>query len=229
MSDKIHRITIELDSDTYRKLVEKAEAEGYTMLKDYILSIIKKSLEEAVSTDVELIYNKLKSRFLRLIQDEINKFSPIITEIRNQIVDLYEKIDSLSKDIEELKKTEQISVKQRVTRKTGIERLREEKVVFESNLPKYIQSDRFFKYLSREGAIILPLKERIAIDPEYWSSFKKILFEEISTDNEDEIREKLGKPGYELFIKIRNEALIYYDPKKKKWFPSIKDYFKWIM
>ncbi|MEM1768296.1 MAG: CopG family transcriptional regulator, partial [Desulfurococcaceae archaeon] len=77
-----------------------------------------------------------------------------------------------------------------------------------------------------EGAIVLRLKERVAVDPDYWSLFKKILFEEISSDNDDEIREKLGKTGYDLFLKIRDEALIYYDPKRRKWFPSSKDFFK---
>lgn len=226
MSERVHRVTIELDNDTYRKLVEKAEAEGYTMLKDYILYIIKKSLEE-IPVDAESIFTKLKTKIMRLVQDEVNKYSSILTEVRNQIADLYEKIDSLNKIIEELKKTEQTPViKQKTMKKTGIERLREEKIVFESNLPKYIQGDRFFKYLEREGAIILPLKERVAIDPSYWSLFKRIVFEELSSDDEEEIREKLGKPGYELFIKLRDETLIYYDPKKKKWFPVSKDYLK---
>lgn len=226
MNEKVVRITIELDSDTYRRLIEKAESEGYSVLNDYILYLIKKSIAETINFDVEYVFSKLKNRITRIVQDEFNKYSSIITEIRNQLADVYEKIDSLNKTIEELKKSEKTSLKTKAGRKTGIDRLREEKVVFESNLPRYIQSDRFFNYLEREGAIVLRLKERVAVDPDYWSLFKKILFEEISSDNDDEIREKLGKTGYDLFLKIRDEALIYYDPKRRKWFPSSKDFFK---
>ncbi|MEM0380347.1 MAG: CopG family transcriptional regulator [Desulfurococcaceae archaeon] len=226
MNEKVVRITIELDSDTYRRLIEKAESEGYSVLNDYILYLIKKSIAETINVDVEYVFSKLKNRITRIVQDEFNKYSSIITEIRNQLADVYEKIDSLNKTIEELKKSEKTSLKTKAGRKTGIDRLREEKVVFESNLPRYIQSDRFFNYLEREGAIVLRLKERVAVDPDYWSLFKKILFEEISSDNDDEIREKLGKTGYDLFLKIRDEALIYYDPKRRKWFPSSKDFFK---
>ncbi|MEM1675677.1 MAG: CopG family transcriptional regulator, partial [Desulfurococcaceae archaeon] len=203
-----------------------AESEGYSVLNDYILYLIKKSIAETINVDVEYVFSKLKNRITRIVQDEFNKYSSIITEIRNQLADVYEKIDSLNKTIEELKKSEKTSLKTKAGRKTGIDRLREEKVVFESNLPRYIQSDRFFNYLEREGAIVLRLKERVAVDPDYWSLFKKILFEEISSDNDDEIREKLGKTGYDLFLKIRDEALIYYDPKRRKWFPSSKDFFK---
>uniref|UniRef100_A0A7C4D7Z9 CopG family transcriptional regulator n=1 Tax=Staphylothermus marinus TaxID=2280 RepID=A0A7C4D7Z9_STAMA len=226
MNEKVVRITIELDSDTYRRLIEKAESEGYSVLNDYILYLIKKSIAETINVNVEYVFSKLKNRITRIVQDEFNKYSSIITEIRNQLADVYEKIDSLNKTIEELKKSEKTSLKTKAGRKTGIDRLREEKVVFESNLPRYIQSDRFFNYLEREGAIVLRLKERVAVDPDYWSLFKKILFEEISSDNDDEIREKLGKTGYDLFLKIRDEALIYYDPKRRKWFPSSKDFFK---
>jgi len=226
VNEKVVRITIELDSDTYRRLIEKAESEGYSVLNDYILYLIKKSIAETINVNVEYVFSKLKNRITRIVQDEFNKYSSIITEIRNQLADVYEKIDSLNKTIEELKKSEKTSLKTKAGRKTGIDRLREEKVVFESNLPRYIQSDRFFNYLEREGAIVLRLKERVAVDPDYWSLFKKILFEEISSDNDDEIREKLGKTGYDLFLKIRDEALIYYDPKRRKWFPSSKDFFK---
>lgn len=231
MSERVHRITIELDADTYKRLVERAEASGFYAIKDYVVSIIRRALEEgeggAEALDVDQLMSRLRNRVARMVQDELNKHLSVVSDLKNQVAGLYERVDELSRALEELRSREQVApARQRAGRKSGIERLREEKVLFESSLPKYIQGDRFFKYLEREGAVVLPLKERVAVDPEYWREFKEALFSEIDTNDEGRIRERLGKQGYELFAKLRDEAVIYYDPKQRKWLPSSREYFK---
>lgn len=228
MSYKTKKIIIELDENTYKKLVEQAEKEGYSIISDYIIYLIKRSLAgETISIDQ--VIEKIKPKIIRIVQDETSEYLVMINEIRGKIAQLQEKIEDLVVEIGNLKKQleEQITKSRTMTRKTGIERLREEKVVFESNLPPRLRKDRFFNYLEREGAIVLHLsRERIAIDPGYWEDFKNRLFGEINTNDEEVIKKILGNIGYELFLKLKEESLIYYDPKQKKWMPASKEYFK---
>jgi FtsZ-binding cell division protein ZapB len=229
---KSRKITIELDEDTYKKLVEKAEKEGYSIVSDYIIYLIKKELGGGKTISLDEIMARIKPRIERIVQDETSRYLEMINELRMKIAEIHERIDGLSEEVEDLKKKIEEQAQKpykpaRRTSKTGIERLREDKVVFESNLPSRLRSDRFFNYLEREGAVVLRLtRERIAVDPEYWEEFKRRLFEELDSDDEEVIKRILGKPGYELFLKLREESLIYYDPKQRKWFPASKEYFR---
>lgn len=218
---KTHRITIELDSDTYKKLVDKALSEGYSLVADYVVHMLKSSLalppQPQVSTDD--IFNKIKPKVERMIQDQINRFMELISDIRNRVAELYEKYDQLSQTLRTISEREAPTYPRGETkRKTGIERLREEKVLFESSLPAKINRDKFFAYLEREGAIILKLtKERIAIDRDFWSYFRNKVFEEVSTDEEEELKKILGNKGYELFKRMRDDLIIFFDKKRMKW------------
>jgi len=220
---------LEIDEDTFRKIVDKAEKEGFSTITDYILMLIKRELSCETVLNIDEIYEKLKTRIKRFIEDEMSKYMQLINENRVKIAELYEAVDQLKNSVEDLKKKIEQSVvykAKQTGRKTGIERLREEKVVFESKLPSYIRREQFFNYLEREGAIVLRLsKERIAVEPSFWSEFKKKLFEEINFDDEEKIKKILDNPGYELFRKLREEALIYFDSKDRKWYPSSREYF----
>ncbi|MCD6301122.1 MAG: CopG family transcriptional regulator, partial [Staphylothermus sp.] len=181
---------IKVDEETYNKLIELSEKEGFSVLNDYIVSLIKKAVGKE---EYGIEWSKLKSKIERLVQDMVNQQLSVVETIRRQIMDLYDKIDDLSNQINELRKnitelqtttTQYRRKKQETrTRKTGIERLREEKVVFESKLTGLSYKDKFFSYLERMGAIVIPLKgERVAIDLDFWEEFKRKLFNEIDTN-----------------------------------------------
>jgi len=220
---RTYRITIELDPDTYRKLVDKALSEGYSIIADYVIHVIKNSLAvpapSTTQASLDDFYTRLKPRIERMIQDQLNEFMKLISDIRSKVADLYDKYDQLSQMIKSIAEKENLLKQQsEVKRKTGIERLREEKVLFESSLPAKINREKFFAYLEREGAVILKLaKERVAVDREFWNYFKNKIFEELSTDDEEELKNILGSKGYELFKRIRDDLLIFFDKKKMKW------------
>lgn len=166
---------IRLDEETYNKLIELSEKEGFSVLNDYIVSLIKKAIGKE---EYGLEWSKLKSRIERMVQDMVNKQLSVVGTIRRQIMDLYDRIDDITNQLNELRKnitdlqaamTQYKREKQVArTRKTGIERLREEKVLFESKLSGLRYKDKFFSYLERMGAIVIPLKgERVAIDPDF--------------------------------------------------------------
>ncbi len=228
MNKRKRKITLELDEDLYKILVEKSEYEGFSLLTDYIVHILNKHIRGEPTIRYEELINKLKPRIKRIVEDQMGSYMEIISNIRKQLTDLYGKIDELRNEVEELKKKETVKpVKQYTGRKTGIERLREEKIVYESQLPPRLQRDRFFNYLEREGAVVIYLsKERIAVDPDYWREFRDKLFNIVDSDDEEEIKKILGKKGFELFQKLREESIIYYDPRKRKWFPADNEVFK---
>ncbi|MET1160829.1 MAG: CopG family transcriptional regulator [Thermoprotei archaeon] len=229
MSKRTRRIVIELDEDTYNELVRRAEEEGFSIIADYVIAIIKRSLAGPTSINIDEILGKLKPRITRIVQDEINKYYEMLMSMKKQIGELVSRIDALEQVIEEFKKKleerTRISESRKAPRKTGIERLHEEKVVYESMLPPRLPRDRFFNYLKREGAVIIHLsRERVAVDPDYWRIFSKKLFEEIRTNDEEEIRKQLDNIGFELFRRLRDESVIYYDPNKRRWFLTSRDY-----
>ena len=61
---------IRLDEETYNKLIELSEKEGFSVLNDYIVSLIKKAIGKE---EYGLEWSKLKSRIERMVQDMVNK------------------------------------------------------------------------------------------------------------------------------------------------------------
>lgn len=224
---KTHRITIELDPDTYKKLVDKAHSEGYSLVADYVIYVLKSSLTtpQQPQLSIDDFFNRLKPKVERMIQDQFNKFMELISDVRGRVAELYEKYDQLSQAVKSLSEREPpVYPRGEARRKTGIERLREDKILFESSLPAKINRDKFFAYLEREGAIILKLaKERVAVDREFWSYFKNKVFEEASTDDEEELKKLLGDKGFELFKRMRDDLIIFFDKKRMKWFTVDKN------
>ncbi|MGC9011538.1 CopG family transcriptional regulator [Thermogladius sp.] len=217
MSEKRKRpLTVYLDEDLFRALAFLSEKEGYPSILDYVVKLIKERVEGAEKGGLE---DSLKARIARIVQDELNKQLQVIENLRRQVAELYERVDYLTSVVEEIKsRTAEVLEQRREKRKTGIERLREEKVVFESSLPKKLNRDAFFNYLRREGAVVIETsKERIAVDPDFWEDFKTKLFEKTATSDEDELRRALGEKGFMLFTKLRDDNQVIYDPVTKKW------------
>jgi vacuolar-type H+-ATPase subunit I/STV1 len=232
---KYRILELRIDEETYNVLVKRSDEEGFSSLNDYILAIIKHYIRSGAET---VSIDKFMNRIKRYVQDMVSAELSVINTIRRQVTELYDKIDMLSSRIDEIEgkvkeletKIQQVPVTriERRGRKTGIERLREEKILFESRLSRLKYRDKFFDYLKRMGAIVIPLRgERVAIDPDFWEEFKRKIFEELDTDNEDIIREKLSPLEYELFVRLRSEPLIFFDARTRRWKPiSGLDVFK---
>lgn len=211
-------LRVRVTEDTYARLEDLARREGFTSVPDFVAHLLISITKEKTPVDE---FERFKTRLERYIQDELNKRLASLEGLRKQVVELYEKIEELSQKVvnleDSLKAKQEEKPKETITRRTGIERLREEKVVFESKLPARIQRDRLFAYFERMNAIVLKLsKERVAVDPDYWRDFKNKL-SELSSSREEDISQVLGSTGYELWKALYRDSLIYYDPKTKKW------------
>jgi len=224
----VREVKLDLPLELYSELEKLALEEGYSGVSEYIMTIITNFIATSKKTLPEDL-SKLKARIERYVQDEVNKRLAVIDTLRSQVAELYEKLDVLQQKLNELEltiqkqKTEISSGIEEMPRarkpyKTGIERLREEKVVFESKLPRKIQRDRLFAYFEREGAVVLKLtRERIAIDPDFWRDFKYKLLNELTTSGEDEIKNILGDKGFVLWKALYSDNAIIYDPKTRRW------------
>lgn len=245
-------IIIKLPYDIYVRLVERSRVEGYKLLSDYIKSIIMRELGfeeyqsridrlesriEEVAKRLENMtekdYSKLEARLLRKTQDLINPVTAEISRLSTKIADIIERLENVEEKLGEVeKKVAKISETPRERkeiphRKTGIERLKEEGAIFESELRWLRNKDRFFAYLEREGAKIIEAKdERIAVDQDFWSKFIKKLLKEVSTSNDEQIKIILTKIEYKLFKKLKESGLIYYDSINRKWKPVSKELIK---
>lgn len=233
---QVKRVVLEIPIELYMELEKLAREGGSSSVSEYLLSLLPALTTQAGRGRVEDI-DKWKARLERYIQDEINKRLSVIDTVRSQIAELYERLDSIQQRLEELEATlrtisaqraempseSQEAVRVKKSRKTGIERLREEKVVLESRLPPRVQRDRLFAYFEREGAIVLKLtRERIAVDPEYWREFKQKLLS-LSTSAEEEIKSALGDKGFELWKALYSDNAIIFDSRTKKWKFVISD------
>jgi len=242
-------VIIKLPYEVYLRLIERSRVEGYRLVSDYIRSIIMKELgletypsridriearldqlEKRIKELAALDYSRLESRILRKTQDLVNPVSAELSKLSNRLAEVIEKLEDIEGRIGDLEKKvtrlSEVSRERRETphRKTGIERLREEGVIFESELRWLRNKDRFFAYLEREGAKIIEAKdERIAVDPDFWNKFTRKLFEEISTSNEEQIKIVLSKAEYKLFTKLKESGLIYYDSTSRRWKPVSKE------
>ncbi len=103
-------------------------------------------------------------------------------------------------------------------KKTAIEILKEQGVIFESNIARRLRDpNSFFNKLKREGAIIIESDvQRIAVDPSFWKDFLDKL-ENINFYDEELVKKTLDPKQYELFNELRLTGMIYFDRVKNKW------------
>ncbi len=187
--------------------------------------VLERLLREGVIS--QQITEKQLARIERRIQDILNPWTEKIDKLYVKLADTIEKIEILENELQSLKnkvtKLEESTQMQpperreKPRRKSAIERLREQGVVFEHEVRWLRDRDAFFEKLRREGALIIDTgEERIAVDPVFWRGFTERL-SEIKTPNEDEIKELLSDLEYNVFKRLRSNALIYFDARTRSW------------
>ncbi len=247
MAKKERIIAIRLPEDVYRELEQRARRLGYSLLSDYLRDIIYRELgykdkEEYTRRIVEEILEsrlsalgkvqdaeKIAARLEKRLQDLINPWTAKIDQLSNRVAELYEKIETLEEKIKSLEEAEAskreqvqryrapVESRREPRRRTAIERLREQGVVFEHDVQWLRDRDAFFERLRREGAIILNIGgERVAVDPSFWQNFREKV-EQLPTPNDEEARILLTEQQYQLFRKLKESGLIFFDASRRAW------------
>lgn len=226
------KIVLELDDKIYEEILKKAKEEGFSTVVEYINLLILKSIErknhKKISEDVtkrSLILSKITTLIERKVQDSVNPFTQKVDDLGRKVAELIEKIEVLEEKLTKLEETKKmIEIKQeepkkeKKIRKSAIDILKEQKIMFEKDLVNKIRDrDSFFAKLEREGAVIIEAKdERIAVDPLFWSNFANKL-KSIKTNNDEELKKILNPQEFKFLQKLRESALIVYDGSSKSW------------
>jgi HEPN domain-containing protein len=227
-------VTIKIDEKLYEELLAKAKTEGLLTVSEYIRVLLMRELgkikqqpePEVKSSGVSV--DKLVQLLERRLLDKINPFTSKVDEIARKYGELVEKIEAIEEKLKELE--EKISMQQirgpekttqgekRERKKSAIDILHEQKVIFERDIASRIRDrESFFNKLGREGAKIIEAKdERIAVEPAFWNEFAKKI-DDLSVQNEDEVRKVLDDIEFRLFKKLKESALIIYNNSTKKW------------
>ena len=209
-------------------------------LRSFIIDVVSGKVEKPqVTRAVEGIPQGISKddiiRLQRTIQDILNPYSAKVDMLARRMGDMIEILETLSEKVtaleEEIKKLREMRAevvpptppyakergRERV-RRSAVEILKEQKVMFESDIASKIKNrDAFFERLKRDGAVVLELlNERVAVDPEFWSEFKDKL-KTIRTTNEAEIAKILGREGLALLKALSKSAQAYFDASKKTW------------
>lgn len=192
---------------------------------------------EVTPPDVE----KLASRLERRIQDMINPWTAKIDSLSAKLAEAIERLEALEDRLKSLEEAVEAQRRQeqpppprapvqpapgeraagrehhRGRRRSAIERLREQGVVFEHEVHWLRDRDAFFEKLRREGALVLDLGgERVAVDRGFWENFREKV-EQLPTANDEEIRMLLTDTQYELFKRLKEAGLVYFDASRKAW------------
>ncbi|MEM0351993.1 MAG: hypothetical protein QXT76_01540 [Sulfolobales archaeon] len=189
-------------------------------IEDALMTIITNALSSGKPPKVE-------DKGLKSVIDMINAYTGKIEEVNRKISYLLEVLEDLSARIQSLEdqirnlphavqpaKTEE----KREARKSAIDILREQKIMFESDIASKIKNrDAFFEKLRRSGAVVIELaKERVAIDPDYFSKFIEKV-EKVAVSSDEALSKELSKEDLKLLKALMNSGLAYFDSIKKKW------------
>lgn len=226
-------IVIKIDDKLYEELEKRVKDEGLLTISEYIRSLIMKELGKQSVDEVgdasrksQLVLDRIVSLVERRIQDRINPFTFKIDELSRKTAEIIERIEGIEQkivEIEEKLKTRsetetRMKVEHKTARKTAIDILKEQKVIFERDIASRIKDrESFFAKLEQSNAKVIEAKdERIAVDPNFWESFIRKL-STISTNNDDDIKKTLDSIESRLFYKLKESALLVYDNITKKW------------
>jgi chromosome segregation ATPase len=236
-----------VDLRTIQERIDKLESGSlpprlYDVIWNIAEEILSSKLPDMLS-DVELSESnvditKLERRIERKMQDMFNPWTQKIDELARKLGELTEEVDKLKEEIDSIKdklekEREQKSVypesrvvaerfehkAEHARRFTAMDRLRQQGAVFEDELRTIRAKDFFFRKLERSGAKIVVTQRhgRVAVHPDAWEEFLKIL-EESKSGDEEEVLEKLDKDALKkLFLALRQDGSLIFDSGSREW------------
>jgi len=220
-------IIVQIDEESYKVIEEKAKKEGYELISDYVKAILlaqqqKQSIPQQLPAD---IVSQITSKLDKKIQDLLNPFTAQIADLRKKYAELIERIDQLQttnennpREERKREEEEQRYINKKRGRKSAMDILNEQGVVFESEL-KLRNTDAYFNKLEREGAKVVYLdSERIAMSQSFYNEFMKRI-KEINSSDPEEAASKLDQKQAKLFKKLVSAAAVIFNADKKLWEP----------
>lgn len=189
-------------------------------IEDALLAIVN----SAISSGKPL---KVEDKGLKSLIDTVNAYTGKIDEVNRKVSHLLELLEDLFARVQNLE--EQVTAlskpvqqprmeEKREAKRSAIDILRDQKMMFESDIASKIKNrDAFFEKLRRSGAVVVELaKERVAVDPDFFSKFVEKV-EKVSASSDEALSRELAKDELKLLKALMNSGLAYFDSIKKKW------------
>jgi len=230
--DKV-TLKIEVSREEYRRLARLAEEAGYKLVSDYVRSLVADALAGRLgdcsggAVDEKRLADAIARRLERRIADLINPFTAKIDEVSRRVAELIEALEAVEEARREAPRPQQPRQParrgyERPAPSRGMARLREEGVVFESDLRGRLrQPEAFLRKLESQGAIVLEVAgEKVAVDPEFWERLVDFV-SKLSIRDEREVETlvdaELGPRAARLFSLLVRSGLAYYDEASASW------------
>ncbi|MEM4035987.1 MAG: hypothetical protein QXU97_05205 [Fervidicoccaceae archaeon] len=221
-------ITIKLSDEEYEILKKKAEERGLSSVTEYLLAIARETppISQRVARGEAQLIEQEQARLIasveRKIHDIINPYTAKIDELSRRIAAVIERLDELRESVEISRRGEAPASRPAPARArrrgtSAIERLREDGVVFQSELTWLSNPPAFFDKLKREGAVVFRLGgEYVAVDQRFWEEFKSRLSKERG-EKAEEVASRLPAKMSRLFLKLSAEGLASYNKEARSW------------
>ncbi|GAB6148754.1 hypothetical protein [Stetteria hydrogenophila] len=224
--------------EEYARLSREARSAGYETVGDYVRELALKALEAggAPGGDVRRLADAVARRLERVVADLINPFTAKIDEVNRRVAELLEAVEAIEsaggeeepQPLPPPARPARAHARRSTGRASGMDRLHEEGVVFESDLQWLRDPGRFFSKLQSQGARVLTLAgERVAVDPSFWGEFKSKLegigvrdLLEAAALLRAELGGNRGARAARLLEKLAKAGLAYYDEELGHWVVS---------
>ncbi|BCS92127.1 hypothetical protein [Metallosphaera javensis (ex Sakai et al. 2022)] len=214
-------LIIKLSDEEFKRLEEEARNNGFVLLSEYVkYRLFGNSFTSSP-----------RSQDTKTIEDVVNPLTVELLNVKKKLGELAERVETIETTIstkpgtqpQEMKRDRRDERKeekrppQQQERRSAIDYLKEQGVMYESKLSNLKNPDAFFDRLESQGAkIIWTAEERIAVDPTFFQNFLNKLTQ-IHTPDETEAQKYLSKQEHELFQKLRKTGSIYFDNQDKFW------------
>jgi len=156
------------------------------------------------------------------MMEKLSRIEKILVEVLERLEALEEAVkrsESLQREGGIKEKNRKVVVRSSKEKRSALDIVKEQGIVFESDLRNIVNRDRFFSHLSKHDIIVISgIRERVAVTKEFLDSFMKEL-EKYS--NPSEAEEKLKEAYARLYRVLRESGLLLYD-SKKGWLLSIE-------
>lgn len=203
---------------------EQLEALSKMFPDEPVEDVLVRIVNEFLSGRASKPESRADERSLRTLLDILNAYTGKIDELSrrvSQVVEILEGISSRLQNLEEqLRSTVQQpkQVEKREPRKSALDILKEQGVMFESDIASKIKNrDAFFERLKRGGAVVIELaKERVAVDPDFFTRFKDRVAK-LSSSSDDILSRELEKSELRLLKALSSSGLAYFDSTRKRW------------
>jgi len=237
-------LRIQLPREKYEELKRIAEEKGYSLPSDLVKTLIEGLIEGVPTGGAPKGVEQEIRRLERRLTDLLNPYTGKLDEILRRLSEIQEALEECQAQparpyrepgYEQPRPTprpaqarprgqwQRQGREERPRRqyRSGIERLKGDKVVTLSDVKWMNMPDKFFEKLKREGAIVFQAGgETVAVDPDYWREFLGLVERYSVRDPEEMARileEELGERAVRLFNMLVRSGLAYFDEEAGGW------------